>query len=350
MTNILFIAGLGLFFTVLFAWGFRNLPLERWQVMACVPLTRDESGSWRGLNLTYYGFFNALAYGISVSLLFVLLGATGIPFTGIAVMTVIVLALCVPASSLIARIVEKKRFTFSIGGASFVGIIVTPWVILATNRFAGDMMHFSLPLYPTLAAVSIAYAAGEGTGRLACISYGCCYGKPLSKSGPLLRRLFEHRSFVFTGKTKKIAYASHLDGVKVIPVQAVTCIIYTIAALIGIAFYLNNAFFIAFIIPLVTTQLWRVLSEFLRADYRGNGRISAYQVMAVISVLYTGALLFFLPPAGGVTVDMGLGFLTFWNPAMIITLEIIIIFTFLYTGRSNMTASRLTLHVNEDRL
>jgi hypothetical protein len=33
------------------------------------------------------------------------------------------------------------------------------------------------------------------------------------------------------------------------------------------------------------TQVWRFLSEFLRADYRGSGRISAYQVMALFAAV-----------------------------------------------------------------
>jgi hypothetical protein len=318
--------------------------------MACIPFEKNGSDIWRGMNLTYYGLFNALAHGISVFLLFVLLGAAGIPFTGIAVMSIVVLALCIPASSVIARLVEKKPFTFSVGGASFVGVIVTPWVVLLTDSTVGRFMDFTLPFYPTLAAVSIAYAVGEGTGRLACISYGCCYGKPLSECSPVMRRIFDHHHFIFTGKTKKISYASQLDGVEVIPIQAVTSVIYITAALLGIVFYIRESFIISFFIPLVATQLWRILSEFLRADYRGQGFISSYQIMAFLSLIYTAALVLVIPHVGSVAIDIIKGLSSLWNPAVIMTLEAIVVSTFLYTGRSDMTASSVSLYVNKEKI
>jgi hypothetical protein len=211
-------------------------------------------------------------------------------------------------------------------------------------------MDFTLPFYPTLAAVSIAYAVGEGTGRLACISYGCCYGKPLSECSPVMRRIFDHHHFIFTGKTKKISYASQLDGVEVIPIQAVTSVIYITAALLGIVFYIRESFIISFFIPLVATQLWRILSEFLRADYRGQGFISSYQIMAFLSLIYTAALVLVIPHVGSVAIDIIKGLSSLWNPAVIMTLEAIVVSTFLYTGRSDMTASSVSLYVNKEKI
>jgi hypothetical protein len=348
MANSLFIAGISIFFFLVFCWGFRHLPEERWQIMACVPVSKNGSDTWKGMNLTYYGFFNALAYGIGTSLLFVLLASAGIPFAGALIMIFAILAICVPASSLVARLIEKKSFTFSVGGASFIGILIMPWVILLTDRIARLIMGFSVPLYPALAAVSIAYAIGEGTGRLACISYGCCYGKPLSETGPVLRRIFNRHHFIFTGKTKKISYASKLDGVEVIPIQAVTSTVYSVIAIAGIFLYLKGYFLLSFFIPFAVTQIWRVLSEFMRADYRGEGFVSAYQIMAVISICYISIIVFFLPCREHISVDIAKGLLSLWNPAVIITVEAVFIITFLYTGRSNMTASSVTLHVNDE--
>jgi len=350
MENIYFLTGLLLFFALLLSWGFRHLPSERWQIMACVPLTKDKRGVWKGLNLTYYGLFSALAYGLGISLLFILLGSAGVPFAGTVIITIVVLACCVPASSIIARFVERKPFTFSVGGASFVGILIAPWVILCTDRVANHIMNVTIPLYPTLAALSIAYAVGEGAGRLACISYGCCYGASLSESGPFLKRIFDRHHFVFTGTTKKIAYASNLDGVKVIPIQAVTSIIYILVAMVGIVLYLRQFFFPSFLIPLVATQCWRVVSEFLRADYRGGGFISAYQIMAILSIAYASGLTFILPSTGPVSVDIIKGISSLWNPVVILTLEVIVIAIFLYTGRSDMTASSITFHIHDERL
>jgi len=37
--------------------------------------------------------------------------------------------------------------------------------------------------------------------------------------------------FTFHGKTKKIAYASQMEGIKVVPIQAITAIVYLMAVL-----------------------------------------------------------------------------------------------------------------------
>jgi hypothetical protein len=90
---------------------------------------------------------------------------------------------------------------------------------------------------PALAAIMIAYAFGEGLGRLACISFGCCYGVALQEAHPLLRRVFDRWHFVFFGDTKKISYASGLAGKQVVPIQAITLLLY-----IGIGLAANGFF------------------------------------------------------------------------------------------------------------
>jgi phosphatidylserine decarboxylase len=57
-----------------------------------------------------------------------LLGAAGVPLAGVMVFSVLMLALCVPASRLVARLVEGKAHTFTVGGAVFVGIVAAPWL------------------------------------------------------------------------------------------------------------------------------------------------------------------------------------------------------------------------------
>src|SRR5262249_60218110 len=61
MTPELLVAVLGVGLGALLIWGFYTLPNERWQILAAVPLVKDSNGNWRGLNLTYYGFFFAPA-------------------------------------------------------------------------------------------------------------------------------------------------------------------------------------------------------------------------------------------------------------------------------------------------
>ena len=68
----------------------------------------------------------------------------------------VTLAPCIPATKLIARWVEKKAHAFSIGGAAFVGFMLTPWSLLLLNTLVTRMDGKSYPIMATLAAVSIA--------------------------------------------------------------------------------------------------------------------------------------------------------------------------------------------------
>src|SRR5690606_17646535 len=142
----------------------------------------------------------------------------------------------------------------------------------------------SLPVLPMLAAMAIAYVIGEGVGRLACISFGCCYGKPVEDSPAVLRLLAQRYGEVLEGETKKIAFAGGMEGRSVIPIQAVTCSLYTLLAIGCAMLFFHQQFELAFGLALVGSQLWRLYSETLRADYRGGSKqISAYQVMALVA-------------------------------------------------------------------
>lgn len=341
-----FVLFLALTLTAVFWWAFRTLPDESWQIIAAMPREKLGTGEWRGENLTYYGFFTASAYLFAVAMVFIMFGAISVPVTEIFAIVALVLAVCIPCSSVIAGLVEKKKHTFTIGGASFAGILLTPWIAPLANRWSDT----HIPVLPVLAAITVGYGFGEGLGRLACISFGCCYGKPLSKCSVRVRTLFEKRHFVFYGKTKKIAYAHGLDGEKVIPVQAVTAVLYSISGLIGVYLFLLGHYRSAYILTLVVTQLWRIFSEFLRADYRGNGRISAYQKMSAVAVVYACCVLFILPDALPQQIDVlrGLGYL--WNPEMILLLQGLWTAIFLHTGRSRVTGAYMSFHVIRKRI
>src|SRR5262245_17123564 len=136
MTNGLFVAILAVVSLMLFWWGVRVLPGERWQVAATVPVARTGEG-WRGVNLTWYGILSANAYLAAVAIMLVLLGAVRVPLAGTLSVVVGLLVVCVPASSVVARIVEKKANTLTVGGAVFVGIVVAPFVVAATNHAFG---------------------------------------------------------------------------------------------------------------------------------------------------------------------------------------------------------------------
>jgi hypothetical protein len=333
-----------------FWWGFRVLPGERWQVVASVPSVQTGQGQWKGINFTWYGLLSANAYLVAVTVLLVLMGAVGVPPLGTAILAAAMLCCCVPASRLVARIVEKKSDTFTVGGAVFVGILITPFVITAINRTAGELLAFRIPIMSAYAAIAIAYAFGEGLGRMACISFGCCYGKPLANSSALLKRLFSGRAFVFFGSTKKIAYAGGLEATEVIPIQAVTAVLYSLCGLIGAALFLSSHHMAAFLLATIVTQGWRSFSETLRADYRGEGNISAYQIMGIIGVIYAMAAAWFLGAQPGDLPDLSAGLESLWSPALILFLQGIWAVIFYYTGRSTVTGATLSFHVHHDRI
>ncbi len=345
----LFIGAIALVLGLFFRWAFRALPGERWQIIAAMPGRKHADGHWDGTNLTFYGFFNANAYTLATAAVFVLLGAVAVPPAASALLAATILSLCMPASRMVARIVEKKRYTFSVGGAAFLGILAAPWVVSALNRWAAPWITPPLPVMGVMAALAIAYALGEGIGRLACISFGCCYGKPMAAVHPLLRRLFAPYAFTFTGSTKKIAYADGMEGCPVFPVQAVTAVLYCLAALVGAYLFLKGHFRSAFLVSLLVTQLWRFVSEFLRADYRGGGRISAYQKMSLAAAAYGLLLAGFFDPAAPVP-DLAAGLAVVWSPAMVLCLEALWIASFLYTGRSRVTGAELRFHVVRERI
>ncbi|MDJ0809532.1 MAG: prolipoprotein diacylglyceryl transferase [Desulfobacterales bacterium] len=353
MLDEIFTGGMALVTFLLFQWSFRHLPEEKWQFVASIPRLKKTEGCWQGLNLTYYGLFNAFAYTLAAAIVILLTCAAGMPLALSLGLIGLVLAVCMPGSRLIARIVENKKHTFSVGGASFLGIMLLPPLLMALHPFALAVWDLALPPMVYLATVAIAYCWGEGIGRLACISFGCCYGKPLAELSPQLQKFFRHWHFIFLGKTRKISYADKLDGVEVVPIQGVTAVLYCLTALISLYLYLKGYFTTAFMLALCVSQLWRFGSEFLRADYRGRGRISAYQYMSLAAVAY-GLLVALgcamITPSADVTIRIIDGLRVFWSPVMLLSIQALWLAAFLYTGRSEVTGSTIEFHVHHHRI
>jgi hypothetical protein len=124
-----------------------------------------------------------------VGLLIFLLGSLHVPTIVTLTLILAVLLVCLPAAKWVARLVEGKSCTFTIAGAFFVGIFVTPAVLHVFNLMLPGMGLRPVPIVPALAAVIIGYAFGEALGRLACISFGCCYGVSLSAAHPILQKV-----------------------------------------------------------------------------------------------------------------------------------------------------------------
>jgi hypothetical protein len=247
----------------------------------------------------------------------------------------------------VAAIVEKKSSTYTIAGAAFVAAILLPAI-----AFMGETLlpHWDMALYPLpfLAAAAIAYALAEAIGRLACMSFGCCYGMPLREARPWLAQIFRRFNTVFHGTTKKAAYASGLDEQPLIPVQALTSISFSLAGLIGLGLFLAGQWRAALIVPVIGTWGWRAIAESLRADHRGAGRISVYQAMSLIAMAYLSVAAFLFPNRGPAP-DIAGGLAHTATAPVLLVLQALWVLLFLFYGRSQVTASVVSFHVVTER-
>ena len=351
MTNLLVVSILGAAYAGLFAWAFRTLPREEWQILAAIPRTREANGRWTALNLTYYGLFTATGVTVAAATVFVLMAALGKSLAMTFWLVLVLLACATPAAKIIARFVEKKANTFTVGGAAFVGVVLAPWIILGFN-FTGVVQSTTsgMQVVPTMAILAIAYALGEGTGRLACISFGCCYGKPLALLPHWISRLFGTHYVAFVGATKKAAYEGRLEHTPLVPVQGITAVLFVAAGLIGLTLFLQGLALAAFVVTWTITQVWRAISEILRADFRGDGRISSYQVLALVGAVYGLGIVVAFPGSSPLAPDLSVGLRTLMHPGVMISLQMIWIVMFLYTGRSKVTVSRLAVSIDRDQI
>jgi hypothetical protein len=154
----------------------------------------------------------------------------------------------------------------------------------------------------------------------------------------------------FFGATKKIAYASALEGERVLPVQAMTALLSVAAGLIGCTLFLAGQWEVAFVVVVTITQLWRVLSEFLRADFRGTGRLTTYQWMGLSGAPYAAGLASAATPGPVVSPVIGAGLAVLWAPGVLLALQGLWLVIFLTTARSSVTGSTLDIHIHWDRI
>ncbi len=348
MLEIAFVVLLAVALGGLFAWAFARLPEERFQILAAVPLRKRPGGRWKGGNLTSYGLFSALASAAAAALFLLLAGAAGASRTEALLLGAVVMALGYAAARWVPRWLEGKRFGFTVGGAVFVCLLAVPAALWLVSWLTGAA---ALPERGLFAALAIAYVFGESLGRLACISFGCCYGKPVSELPPGLARRVGGLAFRFQGANRKIAYASGLEGVPVVPIQAITAVVLAVVGLGSLGLFLAGWTASALVVAVAGSQGWRVVSELLRADYRGGGRLTGYQWMALAAVPIALALFLGLPAqAPAPRPDLGAGFSLLWHPAVVLFVQLLALATFLYTGWSRVTGSTLSFRVYRSRV
>ena len=256
----------------LFLWAFRNLPQERWQFAAILPSPGMQYAGhgWNGTNITFYGVISALAYAAACAMFIFLCGSVQQPIWATVVFIITLLAVCIPASKLIARWVEGGNVNFTLGGAVFAAALLLPVAMLSARSVTQWFATPGFSASALLAAAGLAYVLGEAIGRLGCLSFGCCYGRPISEIGPLQRALYSSTATTYRGRLKKISYAGNLENTPVVPVQSIASVVLFSVFLAGLWLYWQQHFVLSALLTVWGSQLWRLYSETLRADYRGE--------------------------------------------------------------------------------
>ncbi len=271
----------------IFRWAFRHLPSECWQIAVAVParsrVVGDTGPTWPAVNITFYGVISAIAYMLAMLAFVFLAGAANQPIAAVAIFSMLLLLVGIPASKWVALWVEGVP-GHTIGGALFAVVISVLPALWLTNMLCGAIGVPRAEPDVLLASAAIAYVLGEAIGRLACLSFGCCYGRSIDSATPLQRALYSSTATIYRGRFKKIAYASGLDGRPVIAVQSVACAALFGVFIVSVWFFWKGHVTLSLIIALGLAQLWRAYSETLRADYRGREGFTVYQGMALTGV------------------------------------------------------------------
>ncbi len=339
--NTLFVLGLVATVSAILAWGLRVLPRENMQILASVPLRRIDGDLWRGVNLTWYGVMQMTGMVLAIALALVLAGAARVPAHALVLVIGVLLAVALPAAGLVARVVERRRGTYTVAGAVFAAALFLPWTTLGVDVLLG-----SDHAVPVISAIAVAYPIGEGIGRLACISFGCCYGRRVDDCGPWVRTLLGWRPAVVVGATRKAAYDGQCEGVPLLPTPALSALVLSAASLASVPLFLDGYFRAAGALSCSVAFSWRFVSEFLRADYRGRGRLSAYQWMALACLLYVvPALGFFSESRRLPNIHGGLVLLV--SPFTLLALAAFGVVVFIYLGVSKMTTATIRLGVRD---
>jgi Prolipoprotein diacylglyceryl transferase len=339
---------LALFAITIFRWGFRHLPGEGWQIALAIPARTAgvDGNTWPAVNITFYGVISSISYGVSLLTYVFLTAAVGQPLLPALMFVALLLLVGIPASKLVAKWVEGLP-GHTIGGAVFAVLVVAVpamWFTQNLGRLWGwaDFQAGSL-----IAAACIAYALGEAIGRLACLSFGCCYGRPVNNCTSLQKALYSSFTETYRGRFKKIAYAGGLTDQPVIAVQAIASAVLFALFLVALWLFWKGSFAASIIVALGGSQLWRAYSEVLRADFRGRDGFTLYQAMALVGALLSVVFAWVYADATvAAKASAALGWRAVFQPELLIATQLLSLSILVYMGRSTVTSSRLELFLH----
>ena len=86
------------------------------------------------------------------------------------------------------------------------------------------------------------------------------------------------------------------------------------------------------------------------ADYRGDGRVSAYQIMSMVAMVYALSIGFWLTDIPAHPASIALGLQSLWDPGTLLFLQLLWIVSFVYMGRSSVTEARMEIHLCNDKI
>jgi Prolipoprotein diacylglyceryl transferase len=349
-----FTIGLFVALNYLLRWACKTLPKEQWQFFAAVPRRKRSDGFWEARNFTWYGALTSLAFLLAGGLIVIMTSSVGVKVEFVLLATVLLSLISLFAARWVAQIVERIPNTHTVGGAVFVIALAIPVVLWLGSSIS---VYFGLEkvignLRPSdtlavIAAIAIAYTYGEGVGRIACISFGCCYGKRVDNLTGVWYQIFSRMNFVFHGATKKISYAAALEGIAVVPIQAITAWIHIFTGSVGFWLFMKGQIAASLLFVLVVSQGWRFLSEFMRTDFRGAGRITAYQWMSLATIALA---LFYVELFRSSLAIPNLpsfveGMKGIWAPGPLVVLQLLAAYVFVVTGKSSVTRSRMAMYL-----
>ena len=330
-----------------FLWCFRNLPNERWQFAAILPSPDRQQidHEWIGTNITFYGVISALAYAAATSAFVFLCGSVGQPLWPTLTFIGLLLAVCIPASKLIAMWVEGGNVNFTVGGATFAGALFLPIALLISARTATNGFN----AIALVAAAGLAYVLGEAIGRFGCLSFGCCYGRRLSDVGPLQRALYGSTATTYRGQLKKISYASNMENTPVVPVQSIASVVLFVLFLLGLWLFWRQSFAACALLVIWGSQSWRVYSETLRADYRGGSKISAHQWMALATCVITTATILTATNGASAVPSSVAGWASLARTEVVVAIQVLTVGIVWFMGRSQVTGALVNLRLFRER-
>lgn len=352
MISLMVSLGLALALGTFFLFMSRSLACPGRQFIATMPRGDISQDGIRGTNLTTYGALIAMGLMAGATLMVFLLGTTAMPMIPAGITCVSVLSAALISARTMAKIIERKRFTFTVGGAFAVCLAIAPWLAACIRSLWIASGGSAYPLIVLLTALALAYVLGEAIGRLACLSFGCCYGRPLADLPPRFQRLFRDWPAVFTSPTHKAVYESGFRNEPLIPVQLIAAAGNGVLATIGLFLFLETHYKAAFLTTAAGTQLLRFGLEYLRADYRGAmKKVSPYQILSLSGIPYVILVAMILDkPAATPCPVLSAGAAALWTPAAILLIQGIGLVACFYFGISRVTTSTINFGVRNDRV